>query len=167
MIASSHLMVGAALGAIVASAAERLKQKKYWIAGLLFAPLLGIISHFVLDMIPHEEYSLDNKWLLIVLAIETTGVIFLLFLAGLPAMGRKCMLITGLCVIGASMPDIPDVIIKVFSINWPWLVKADLFNGYFHAPMDAPYKIDIFTQLLIAILGFFVIAVPNVLRRRE
>lgn len=137
MIASTHLTAGAAVGLL----SYRFIFRPYSVGGLIGALILGIVSHLLLDMIPHSEdeiYQPDgtDKYQMAVLSAELTLSFLAIYLCG--AYGSFLIvppkyILAGM--IGGALPDVPHVLMNALKINWSFLQAVDRVNVFFHTSL--------------------------------
>lgn len=134
MIASAHVAAGAVAGV----AGAQLGGKWPWRLAAAFA--LGLLSHAVLDALPHSDYaSLSRSTILWVASLETVGMSAV---AGHITRRRLVphwpwYLLLG--VAGATLPDAKFIAPTVFprEIAEPVVWATMSVHSYFHAP-DPP-----------------------------
>ena len=162
MIASTHLTAGAAVGVL----SYRFLFKSNSISGMAGALVLGIISHLVLDMIPHSDDELyrPSGWpnfLPLMLSAELLFSFLAIFWCGvsesLPY--QNGYLLAGM--VGGALPDVPHVLMESLKVDWRILQTADRFNSFFHTSWHAgSFWQGLLPQLVIlalslAVLHFF------------
>lgn len=165
MIATTHIATGAFIGASVAVVT---KKDRRFVALSIYAFVLGMISHFVLDLIPHAEYStIGNKEEFLFFFIAELAVTFLLiFIATIDLISeRKYLIGISVGIIGASISDIPDVFNRVFNIDWTWIIYWMKFNSIFHFDPGAEPVTDITLQILIATLACLALLIGDFFHR--
>ena len=59
-------------------------------------------------------------------------------------------------VIGSAMPDVPDVLVGLFRLNWELLINLNKFNSFFHAGHDG-FRVDVSMQLVIFAVALYII----------
>lgn len=83
MIASAHIAAGAVVGVLSARATRAP------VAAISLALVLGFLSHFVLDMVPHADYAPLSRTATVRLALSevavTSGLVWLILLRRLPS----------------------------------------------------------------------------------
>jgi len=134
LIASTHLTVGAAVG--VLSYRYVLKTDSIWGIGWVVAA--GIVSHFLLDMIPHSEEELyrpsgAEQWMPIILSLELGLTFLAIYFCGAKSWSanyQNTCLMAGM--MGGALPDMPHVVINTLKVNWQWLQTIDQVNVFFH-----------------------------------
>jgi hypothetical protein len=167
LIASTHILTGAAVGAAVVGLNKK-NRNLLLVSVCVF--LLGIVSHFILDLVPHVEYGIAKyKFLfLTIFSIELALSLLLVFMSSIDLISnRKGLLMVGLGVLGASLPDIPDVLYYSFGFDWPWIMDWMEFNGLFHANSVTKPIASMEVQLLIAALGCVILHTMNLIYRRK
>lgn len=160
MIASTHLTAGAAVGML----SYRYLFRSDSIGGLGGALAAGILSHLVLDMIPHSEEELyrpdgSNQFMSLILVWEL-GMTFLAIYLCAPLAGsgsyQNFYLLSGL--VGGALPDVPHVLMEIFDLDWKWLKAVDQVNVFFHTSFHAPSFWQGFVpQILIIVLSLSVL----------
>lgn len=151
MIAAAHVMAGLVSG--VAALSVRVGALR-----VLTAFGLGVLSHGVLDAMPHSDYgSLSPSTLLIVVSIEIVATMTsaLYVLRSQPFRGYLSPLLAGLA--GAMLPDA--------KFAAPWLPERvqpmvlDVSNR-FHAPFHAsptPVAVGLLVEIVstLSLIGVF------------
>lgn len=143
MILLPHLLAGAATGKLI--------------NGIPLALILAFLSHFVLDFLPHKEYSITNlkekNWRAAYLEIIKVGLDFFsgLFLIFLFSDGRPIIFF---CAFIAIIPDGLSLFklkllksIDNFHQNKVHLLKNKKFSGFWR----------IYTQILIAVVSLIIL----------
>ena len=149
MVASTHLTTGAAIG----TAAAVYLSDFQWLIGVGRAFIFGVVSHFLLDMIPHSEkglYSECGYRFLLVLFAEIAISLLLIFYLGIFWAYEDVtnyMILAG--VVGSALPDAPHVFIGAFKIHWGWLDRFEKINNLFHSRRHN-FSVGFFSQLLIS-----------------
>lgn len=137
MILSSHILIGGAVGTR--------SKNIYW------AFLFGLVSHYLLDAIPHWEYlsSLDEA--LICVNMFKIAVDFGL---GLLAVWMFCRIFSRkiswkvLIAVGASiLPDAGQTIIYFLKLNW--LKPLFDFHQTVHSPIDLAFWPGLAAMVLV------------------
>ncbi len=153
MIASTHLLVGAAAGVIVA---KQTKDKHSFML-LVYALVCGIFfAHFFLDMIPHAEYRMDKMGIqfISIFTFEVFVSLLAILVSSLDIISeRKYFIGITAAVFGSALPDLPDILYQVFGLNWWILEKWMVFNSFFHATLNWG-TVNIIAQIWIAFLAF-------------
>lgn len=151
MTASLHLAAGAIAGIAIQkqlSSNTGLSERIFW------AFVAGILSHILLDTIPHQEYSLKGFSLWAVILAET-GLMFVLIFpsARSPAVG----IIMFSAMIGGALPDLLKLL-YVYFIKWEWLVGlSTAMHLKIHGVIPLGFKISFWWQSLVtAVLVLFV-----------
>ena len=163
LIASTHLTTGAAVG--VLSYRFLFKSGSIW--GVIGILVIGTISHFFLDMIPHTEEELynpdgSNQWMPAILSMELVLTFLAVYFCAPNSGSESCQnfyLMAGM--IGGALPDIPRVLMDSLKVNWRFLQAADGLNSFFHTSLHTNSfwqgfipQIVIFT-ISLTILYFF------------
>lgn len=148
MIASTHLATGGAMG--IALTKFGINNK----LNLFLALLVGIVSHFFLDSIRHQEYP--GEYILILFIFDLTLALYLIYRFGFSKINpfSNRMLFAG--VIGSALPDVPDVLVGLFGLNRGLLNDLDKFNSFFHAGHDG-FRINTLMQLVIFAVALYII----------
>lgn len=135
MIASTHLTAGAMVGVL----SHRLIFKSDSVLSLTCAVVWGIVSHLLLDMIPHNEDSLyrpdgTDQYEMVILSGEL-GLSFLaIYFCGVSnSILQNQYLLAGM--IGSALPDLPHVLMNVLRIDWKFLRIIDELNIAFHTSL--------------------------------
>jgi len=161
MIASSHLSTGAAIGAFI----FRFLPKLHWSLSLPIALILGILSHFLLDIIPHSEAVLyGNKiglgfWLTFFLELVITFCL-IYFLGFSKSTDSFSNLIIVIAMIGAAIPDLPAIFNSIFKVNWSWLNSLNKINTFFHYHGGSNLFLGgggLLSQILLSIFALFIL----------
>lgn len=137
MIASTHLAAGAAAGVL----SYRFVFKSDSVYGIIGALIAGIVSHFLLDMIPHADEELYrpnglSNFLPLILSAELTFSFLAIYWCGVswPNLNyQNRYLVAGM--IGGALPDVPHVLMGALKIDWKILRWADSINVYFHTSL--------------------------------
>ena len=137
MTASTHLVAGAAAGVL----GYRFILKSNSIYGLIGALTVGIVSHLLLDMIPHaDEYIYrpggSKAWLPLILSVEMALSFILIYLCGMDGPNldyQNRYLLAGM--IGGALLDIPHVLMDILKVDWKFLQAADKINSFFHTSL--------------------------------
>ncbi len=165
MIATAHLCVGAAIGII----AQQTKRNNYM--ALTKAVLEGIISHAVLDRIPHEDYLLFYDLvdgavtgipLLCTVTVEfvlTSIIVWKLFFANTVHSSNKTpyLVFIGAGIFGSALPDIQVLCKFANNVPCPKLFElAKIFHRYCHGPHEISL-FGLFTEVSIVMMALCLI----------
>lgn len=149
MIASAHLIVGAAAGLAV--------QNNLPLFGLVgkgtIGFLAGVVSHLLLDAVVHGEYPVQGYKLGLVLLLELVFVFALIFT--LPR-SSSVNLVIFLAMFGAALPDLFHLI-HDYLIGWKWLMSASQVIHLFHGKIFLGFEINFFFQFLISFAGLIIL----------
>lgn len=160
MIASTHLTAGAMVG--VLSYRFLFKSGSIW--GLAGALLAGVVSHFLLDMIPHSEEELYganeySRFMSVILSVELGLTFLAIYFCGINGSLRdeqNLYLLAGM--IGGALPDVPHVLMESLKINWEFLQAADRWNVFFHTSLHpASFWQGLMPQIMITIFSLTVL----------
>lgn len=148
MIASTHLAVGAATGLMSqmflsanASNPER----------LFLAFTAGVVSHLVLDALPHREYPISGLKLGLVLLVEIS-VVFALVLSSWNSLLLNSIIFFGMA--GGAIPDVIELV-YFYVFNWSWLNNLGKIIHFSHH-RNQSYSGFVFSfnaQIILAILA--------------
>jgi hypothetical protein len=148
MIASTHLAVGAAAGLM---AQMFLSANASNLERLFWAFTAGVVSHVVLDALPHREYPINGLKLGLVLLAEIS-VVFALVLSS-----WNTLLLNSLIFFGMAGGAIPDVIelVYFYLFSWSWLSNLGKVIHYFHHrnQASAGFVFSFNAQVILAILA--------------
>ena len=139
MIASTHLTAGAAVGLL----SYRFIFRPHSVSSLIGALILGIFSHFLLDMIPHSEEEIyrpdgTDKYQTAVFSVELALSFLAIYLCGVYGSFLtvpKKYILAGM--IGGALPDVPHVLMNALKIDWSFLRAADRINVFFHTSLHS------------------------------
>jgi hypothetical protein len=155
LIASTHLLIGAAAGIPIAKF-----SRKNLVGLAIFSLFIGIISHFALDLIPHAEYT--NGGFIVIFTIEVLVALAVIFIGSFDMLREKKYQIgVGAAVFGAALPDFPDLLHRILHVKWIWIEKWMEFNSIFHASPGGEIKASITMQLWLASIAFMFLAIVN------
>ena len=151
MILSPHLITGAVFG----------KEVTY----LPLAILLAIISHYFLDVIPHWEYAIENitekklkKSALFSLRVflDLLTAFLIIYFATLISKSNFHILLV--CAVAGAAPDFLTVLRFAFPDN-KLLKKHWRLHRWLHFHKNKKISLfwKIFSQIVIMILGFFLL----------
>ena len=161
MIISPHLIVGAVIGA---------KTHNF---GLIIA--LGIVSHFIIDMIPHWDYSIYNLlnfsqnkkfrkiiWDLIKMMVDGLfGLLIVLLIIKQKNLLNSRSIILISCGILISL--LPDVLWGICSLFYKFKIskKYIAIHHFFHRIGEAKKEskstfLGLATQILVIIIALFI-----------
>ena len=145
MIAAAHLAVGAAVGLMVQDclSGQSNNHRK-----LVTASVAGFASHILLDAFPHQEYTIDGFWLGAVLFLEIISV-FMLILSFQNSWLVNSIIFFGM--VGGALPDVTDLVYK-YLFQWQWLGNLGGRIHYFHGAIPISFEVNLFVQLLLALL---------------
>jgi hypothetical protein len=153
MLSTPHLLVGAAVGTVAAP------------LGLPTVFLLALLSHFILDMVPHsDEYLLDNPGHKKIMPVDyaqvtldiVVGSLFVLYVAGYHSVNPTAVIIGAL---GAVTPDlINNVPFWSPTINtWPVIKQFGQLHQAVDGSMQDKHKLfGVVTQFTVIILAVMV-----------
>lgn len=157
MIASPHLAAGAIVGKVIGKIAI-----KNLFLSLILSFGFGAIFHFLMDMIPHAEYTgVFKRQFWTVFILDLFSVLSLVYFIGASKPydnENNYILLAGL--IGSALPDIPSLVIKIFKVDWTWLNKLESVNKFFHTSHYIISSSGFYYQLLLSafllwLLSFF------------
>ncbi len=161
MIASTHLVVGAAAGLAVQrclSLDVSNSEKLFW------AFIAGFASHLILDALPHKEYSIHGLQLWLVLLIETSiAFAFTLFLQN----NLLLILLIFLGMVGGALPDVIELV-YFHMFNWSWLGSLGRIIHFCHSKnqVNSVLIFNFYTQVILAMLAIvFVRFIPHLSER--
>jgi len=130
---------------IIGAVLSRLMPDNYWVFPLI------ILSHYILDIIPHWEYldlslSIPKNFYKIVLDL-VGGFILVYFFVGL-----SWWTMSG--IFFALLPDLPILLYSFFKNNR--FLKSYFKFGYILHHFRASVGWGIFSQILVIIIGIFI-----------
>jgi hypothetical protein len=145
LIASTHLAIGAVSGLAV----QRYLPESCGIVERLGAGItVGVLSHILMDAVPHQDYNLHGYGLGALLFVEVSLVLFFIFY---PPQITVMNLIIFSAMIGSASPDLLGMtyrhIVKLEEIR----IMDNILHTY-HGKIPLGFKIGILWQLLIAML---------------
>lgn len=149
MIASIHLIFGALI-------AKRVNNKS-------LAWFLAFASHFVLDAIPHSEYSGHSRWWLFLIFDFLIGLIAVFWLTKNETKKNRLKIFIG--AILATVPDIFSFSYKLFLpiiVGIPligstlviFLTKFFAFHYWTHAVPPPTFLFGLLSQLIVVVISF-------------
>lgn len=146
MVLTPHMLIGAAIGS----------QSK----SIFWAFCFGLISHYILDAMPHWEYLRHLKQIkkpknLLKILIDFFIGLFIVFLfIGLDFNSNKLILIfTG--IIAAILPDILQVIIYFLKLKY--LNFLSILHDKIHNKKDLLFLENLLIMILIFLLFIFIL----------
>jgi len=157
MTLTTHVAIGAGIGVLVGNPA------------LGFA--LGLVSHFMVDMIPHGDTRLADRFYihkekLVPVAYTTTdaalAVILLMFLVTIKPDGVHNSAFAA-TVIGSVLPDLMLGVADIFKSN-KTLRAYNRFHFFFHDYFSRQYG-DVSLKYAIAAQAIFVLVVIKLIER--
>ncbi len=160
MIASAHVAVGAAIGNIgYLSEKHRIRS----ITGIFLA---GIISHGIMDRIPHEDYMFFYNFfdgaftsvpLMVIVALELVCNGCVLSWIAIKNQSSFCSLIyTFAGIAGAAIPDVRFVVPSALYSHNPLIKAFDIFHDYFHGP-HLPNIFGLLPELIFIAAAYWLI----------
>lgn len=153
MIATTHLAVGAASGLAVQGL---ISPDASGTAKVLVAFAAGLVSHLVLDAIPHREYNVNGLTLWTVLSLEVATV-FLFVLSLHNKLLLNLVIFAGMT--GGALPDFVELAYQYF-LQWPVLANLGQIIHFFHfCQTPSGFTLNYYWQVLIAVIA--VIFVKN------
>lgn len=161
MIASTHLTVGAAVGIL----SYRFVFRPHSIGGLIGALILGIVSHLLLDMVPHSEDEIyrpngtTGKYQTAVLSVELALSFLAIYLCGVYGSFLtvpKKYILTGM--IGGALPDVPHVLMNTLKVDWSFLRAADRVNVFFHTSLHpSSFWQGLWPQVIVIVISLTIL----------
>jgi len=166
LIASTHLLAGAVTGVVVAG---QTKGKRPFVLSVC-ALICGIFfAHFFLDMISHAEYYMDKTKIrfIFILSFEIFVSLTAILISSFDLISeRKYFIGIIAAVFGSALPDLSNVLYRVFGLNWWWLEKWMEFNSFFHVESNG-ITVSIATQVWIASHSFLFLSLFNLRYRKK
>ncbi|MDP3733410.1 MAG: hypothetical protein Q8Q91_02600, partial [Candidatus Daviesbacteria bacterium] len=101
----------------------------------------GVISHFLLDMIPHADEEMYNpdgshQWMPTILSVELVLTFLAIYFCAPDSRFKNYQnfyLAAGM--IGGALPDVPHVLMDFLKVDWKFLQLADRVNVFFHTSL--------------------------------
>jgi len=169
MIASTHLTVGAAAGAALYRFLNPRKRSDLIVASFV-ALFLGIFSHLLLDEIPHSEYVMIPKDILLLVLFGELFLVFgLIFYFGIKRLrnrdkGEEVLIMAGM--IGGALPDLAFVVYNLFGIKWQWLKSFININTFFHGTTYLSGWISFPVQIFISVISVYLIYLLSIKNKK-
>lgn len=148
MTASTHLAVGAAAGLV---AQEFLSPNAITPEKLFWAFASGIVSHMILDAVPHQEYSIDGFRLGAMILAEA-GVVFALVLSLRNSPLMNSIIFLGM--VGGALSDVIELVyFYILSWNWLRVLSGIIHFAHYKRPIYSGFVLNFYLQAILAIIA--------------
>ena len=155
MIASAHLVVGAASGLMV----QKYLPLQYGILErVAIGFCAGVASHILTDALPHQEYTVEGYSLMLVVALEVSAVFWLVFSLNIPT---ATFLVVFGAMSGAALPDFFSFVYRHVIQLPPLAFFSWLFHIY-HGELPIGFELSITAQILIALATILLVRYKTV-----
>ena len=139
LIASVHLAVGALGGKIVHKPGIGSKNNYLKLVLIFTSFVIGLISHLIMDLFPHQEYG---TWPWLIVITETWVVFLLVFPYGQDSFERL-LVFSGIS--GAAFPDL------LSRLNSGLSQDLKRFLHKYHGDISIGFDVTILIQICLAI----------------
>lgn len=165
MVILGHAGVGAMSGIAVHQAFHQ-QVPFTWV--LVIALIIGVLSHYVTDWIPHGHYHINLGYpgtvANIAILVDFAGSVLLMLVLTWLAVGFSLMWwVVAATVFGAILPDVAEVLqdYKIIT-RWRWLrIHTSFHQGFLHwhnsGGRPLPWRLVDIWQIAIAFVAVFVI----------
>lgn len=156
MIASPHIFAGAAIG----TAVEKFFPEKPKSLKISAAFMIGVMSHLLMDAIPHSEiysgYFFLSFWEILIFELSLVFFCVFKFVFSKPYRNfNNLVIFSG--VLGAMILDVLKLFTDVFQMKLWGLNLINQFHVFIHSRQTISFWPGFIYQILLSVAFFFVI----------
>ena len=150
MIASTHLAVGAISGLYVQ---KYLPPQSGILERMAVGFCAGVMSHIIVDAVPHQEYTVQGLKLGVVLLVEI-GFIFAFVFYFSRESAVNWIIFGGMA--GGAVPDLLGLVYR-YIVAWGWLDSLSGLVHLLHGEVPIGLEVSFSFQILLAMLAILLV----------